>query len=445
MNLTLRQRIGNGLAAFRQKTQAPSSKEVYAYSPQYDRPDGKITDDLTFSQLASHLAEGDSGDAATMLKLWSEMLGKDIRLRSVVNTRIAALTGLEWEIVAGSKEANLEEKANAAADYVRETLGSLRDDTGKAVFPRALRKMAKAIPTNLGVLEIDWKGTVPVNLRPVSDTRLTIDYQQSPDVRIITDTSPMGIELPPNKFIVHIPDDTDVNPFAETTARAIATLWLAKKLCFYDWNRFAELFGLPLRVGTYPEGTSETDKAAILAALENMGSCGYGIKREGIEFVFQQAQSRSEEPFSRIMEYIDRQISIGLLGGNLVADTTGGTGTFATIRIQNVVRRDLLINDIEAEARTLEEQLFRPMIALKFPGRNVPVPKWTRILSDPVDQNTTATALVTMTRDLGLKVTNRAAYDLLNVPRPPEVDLDAPVTPPPLQPALPAFSESSEE
>ena len=56
-----------------------------------------------------------------------------------------------------------------------------------------------------------------------------------------------------------------------------------------DWVSFAEIYGLPLRLGKYAPGASDSDKAALMRALIQIGSDAAGIIPAGMEVIFSMA------------------------------------------------------------------------------------------------------------------------------------------------------------
>lgn len=386
--------------------EAATQRRLIKYLQELDQPE-RISDDLTFVRLATLLRDGDKGDIATLVQLWQEMNAKDARLRGVVQTRINALTGLEWEIVGD----------DAAAIYVREVIEGMKS------FTDALRTLAKGIPVNIAALELIWSGVRLVRLKGVPHSRFIVDWTKSPDLRLMAHTGDEGFIPPANKFVIHVPDRSSINPWADTIAVSQAKLWLAKNLVWADWAHFAELFGQPIRIGSYSDGEDEGEKTRLLNAMRDLGNEAYAIKHVNSLIEFIEVGNRQLQPFADMIEYIERNQAVGLLGGNLTTDTTGGTGTFAAASVQNLIRRDLLLEDVKAERHSIETGIFAPMVALRFPGQAVKVPEFVRDIPEAVDVAVNVQALNSAGL-IGLKVTNGEAYRMLGITPPDGVDLD---------------------
>jgi phage gp29-like protein len=185
-----------------------------------------------------------------------------------------------------------------------------------------------------------------------------------------------------------------------------------------DWATYNETYGMPTRLGRYPANADAGQKADLEAALESLGSDGYGMFEEGWEIDFKENSSRASQPFGDLDERCKRAMSILYLGGNLTTDTTGGTGTFAAANVHDRVRGDIQADDAQREARTIHEQLLRPMVEFRYPGQNLPVPRFVRQFATVSDLVQEATKLTVATQQLGLKVGTRHVYETLEIPEP---------------------------
>lgn len=186
---------------------------VYRYDNTLDGYRRYVSDALSFSQLKTLLRAGDSGDLATVPALFEEMEGKDLHLQGVANTRRAALTGLDWEIVPAAdvqdrrrfEDPRLDKILDAeAAAMVEETLVNLDS------FEPALEHLATAIGPNLAVVEMVWKGTTLDELVRIPSSRLTMRADDLRHVRVITAEVRDGIIADPRKFVVYIPQSRAV-------------------------------------------------------------------------------------------------------------------------------------------------------------------------------------------------------------------------------------------
>lgn len=393
---------------------APEGR-VYAWSRQLDAFRAAMTTQLTFSRLGNILRSAGDGYITEALLLFEEMESLDARLKSNAEKRRMALTGLEYEIVSAAEAGDVKDEAlaEAAADYVRETLDALDG------FPGALEHLATAIGPNLAVCEMEWESSRPVAIFNVPAHRLTMDLNLSPAVRIITQESLRGLEMSGPKFVVHVPHAVSGSPLLKSLSTAQATIWLIKKLAIADWATFCEVFGMPVRVGKYRPAAAPEEKKVLADMLANIGAAAWAMVSEATSIEFAETTNRGVSPFEALINYCDREQAVLWLGGNLTGDTTGGTGTFAAAKVQDDVRDDLRNDDIRREGRTLREQIIRPLVEFQFPGRDAALPIFRRIKPETVDRIKEAQAMKAA-QNAGVVIPRKWAYDRLNIPEPDE-------------------------
>ncbi len=403
---------------------------------------------LTPSRLMAILKEADAGSPATPMQLFEEMEEKDPHLYAVANTRRLAITGLDWEIVSALDEPEPRALARAvvrkrvavpnsgtprrlkpaargpdrgtaqeAADYCREVLA------GVHAFPEMLQHLSLALGRNIAIGEIIWDvvgGDLrPVELIPIDFTRIVFDEFDQP--RILTqDNDRDGIELAPNKFIVHTPHNVSGHPQRGGLLRVTAMAYLAKNLALKDWMIFAEVFGMPVRIARYEPTATAEEKRELIAMLESLGSNAAGIFSRAVELqVIESKRAVSGAPYERLIDYLNREISKAWLGQTLTTDITGQSGSIAAARVHETVRRDILVDDLRKEARTIRRDLLGPMTRLRF-GPEVPVPLFRRRLEPPRDLKQFVDVLGVAVNQLGVDVPADWVRSTLGIPDPGE-------------------------
>lgn len=412
----------NSLAAlahrYTERWTTGDNRRVYRYDPNLDHIRLSLTKKLTFQRLENILSGSDAGDLADALALFEDMEERDSRLRSVAQTRRRAVTGLPWEVISAAEVDDIQDRelAEAVAAYCRKELANVRYYV-KGVnrgFGGALNHLATAIGPNLAVLEQVWALGRLAELIEIPSSRLTMNLRESQHVRVITqDERAYGIAAVQPKFVVHIPESGSLSPLSKSLTRAQAWLWLIKKLALSDWATFVHLFGVPVRIGKYPSGTDKEVIEELEDMLQNMGSSAWAVVSNAVQIEFAESASRGLSPHQALMQYIDREYSIGWLGANLTSDTTGGTGTFAAASVQDEVRDDIRDEDINAEGRTVREQMLRPMVRLKF-GPEAPVPYFSRRTPEVIDRLKEA-QLMEAAQRLGIRIPEKHAYDVLGI------------------------------
>ncbi len=92
-----------------------------------------------------------------------------------------------------------------------------------------------------------------------------------------------------------------------------------------DWATFAEIFGMPLRKGTYPAHNQQARKE-LIEAMDEMGSASSVAVPEGsnIEFVQNTTSTSGKGIHESFADWCDKQMSKTILTNTLTTDAEGG-------------------------------------------------------------------------------------------------------------------------
>jgi phage gp29-like protein len=190
---------------------------------------------------------------------------------------------------------------------------------------------------------------------------------------------------------------------------------MCKAWTWKDWMGFADIFGMPMRVGRYGPGASKEDISTLMSAVANLGSDAAAVIPDSMRIDFTQAANvtGAGDFFKGLAEWWDKQVSKAVVGQTMSTDD-GSSQAQATIH--NEVRLDLLQADAKAESNTLNRFFVRPWCDLNFaPGR--PYPRLIIDVPQPEDTKLLITALEKLV-PLGLKVEQSVIRDKLNIPAP---------------------------
>ncbi len=406
----------NGTAIRPQRPGSPTTggKRIVKWS-NLDTVRDYVTNSPTASSIAALLQDADDGEVSSLLKLDVEIRAKDPHIQGLANTRQLALTALDWAIEPAELPDDDERRALAedAAGYVAEVVGEI------ANFDESLEHLATAIGPNLSVVELLWEKGRVIETVDVPGHRLCVDPTLGPEVRVETDENPLGVECEPGKFIVYTPNANAGFPMAVNITRALAWSYLLKHFAKADWSAFCELFGAPIRVGSGSADVTQEAGDAAIEMLRNMSADSWAYFSEGIQFQLVEA-NRGTEPFSAIVDWIERKQSIIYLGQTLTTEQAA-TGSFAMAKVHDNVRADLLLSDIKKEARCLRDGLIRPLVQMRWPKkRNVPMPRFVRQLTAQKDIEGERLALDQLTKamEFGLEVDEDVKYNMLGIPKP---------------------------
>lgn len=364
---------------------------------------------LTPVKLAEIFKEADAGDVLRQMELFEEMEEKDPHLFSQLQTRKNAVTGLDFEIIPFSDDPRDKE----IADFIEEQINGIES------LEDVETDLLDAIGKCFAVSEIMWgydEGHVVV--REIKSRHQKRFFWDSLDdsFKVRTKDAPEGILLPTNKFIVHRYKARSGHTSRAGILRVVAWMYLFKNYDLKDWVSFAEVYGLPLRLGKYAPGASEADKVALMQALIQIGADAAGIIPDGtsIDFITTEKTS-SSDLYERLARYCDEQISKAILGQTLTSDSGGGS--YAQSKTHNDVRHDLTVADCKSLASTLRRDLIRPLCIFNF-GEDKRVPHIRFDCEESEDLTQTATIIGTLVNEVGLRVPTSFIYKKFSIPEP---------------------------
>lgn len=383
---------------------------------------------LTPVRLARILQDAEEGQLKSQAELFMDMEERDAHLFAEMSKRKRALLGLDWT-VEPPRNATPAEKADA--EFLHELLLDLEglDDL--------LLDLLDGIGHGFSCVELEWQRygnewqPAGFHHRPQSWFITRSDNQNQLLLRTNTATVE---ELRPFNWIVHTPRARSGYLGRAGLYRVLAWPYLFKHYSVRDMAELLEIYGVPLRLGMYPPGTSDAEKATLLNAVTRLGHSAAGIIPETMKIEFQNAALGAAEPFLAMVEQCDASISKAILGGTLTSQTSSsGGGAFALGQVHNEVRHDLLRSDARQLAATLSRDLLWPLLVMNR-GANLQqdrMPRFVFDLKETGDIEAMASALPALV-NIGTRVPSRWANEYLGIPLP---DADEPALAPLGQPA----------
>jgi phage gp29-like protein len=341
-----------------------------------------IAPGLTPQRMAAILRAAEQDQPRDYLTLAEEMEERDCHYISVLGTRKRALTRLDIVIEEGAEDGSNKE----IADEVRRL-------TERPVFLDLIGDLVDALGKGYAVAEIVWD-TSDSRWTPAEyvfrDQRFFLfDRLTRRKLRLAVDGSLEGVPLPPYKFVGHVPRLKSGVPIRGGLAKPAAWAFIFKSYTLKDWAAFAEVYGMPIRVGKYGPNASSEDRQKLLAAVRNIGTDAAAIIPETMTIEFVEAgkgvSTGGAAVFAGLAEYLDKQISKLVLGQTM---TTDDGASLAQAKVHQTVRVDIQAADAVQLENTLNRDIVRPFIELNW-GRQEVYPRITL----PVAENEDLTAL----------------------------------------------------
>lgn len=315
---------------------------------------------LTPPRLASILQSAEQGDLTAQHELFADMEEKDGHLFSELQKRRMAVQQLDWAIVP-PKNATAAEKADA--EFVCETLEAMED------FGDVLFDMTDAIGHGFAPLEMTWGRVdgwdVPVKIehRPQGWFKLALNPDISRNELRLRDNTADGERLWEFGWLMHQHRARSGYVSRSGLFRVLTWPFLFKNYAVRDLAEFLEIYGLPLRLGTYNASATKEDKATLLRAVVGIGHDAAAIIPQGMMIDFKTAAQGDHKTFDAMISLMERTMSKAILGGTLTSGE-GTHGSQALGNVHNEVRKDLRDSDAKQLAATLTRQLIYPILAL---------------------------------------------------------------------------------
>ena len=361
-------------------------------------------------------------------ELAEEMEERDLHYRGVLQQRKLKAAGAPVDVVPASDDARDMEIADSVRAHVLHGPGAhdarleLLDAVGKGV---SCQEIVWAMRTGR------W---VPAAYHRVDQRWLAFDTVDGETPYLVGGDAPGAARahhpgagaghhwgahaapLTPGKFLYHRHRSKSGLPARGGFSYAVCTMYLLKSTAAKDWWAFAEVFGLPVRVGKYGPNATDDDIGTLVDAIAMIASdAGCVIPDSmGIEFV-QAARaggaSGSESLFEAMTDWCDAQVSKAVVGQTM---TVEDGSSLSQAQIHADIRDDIVEDDVRQMCDTLSGTLVPWFCALNFPARPA---GWPRI-APPPDEDAVVVEDVVRAVGAGLNVGQKWMRERMGIPDP---------------------------
>lgn len=307
--------------------------------------------------MAEILSQAANGYPDRFFILAEEMEERDLHYRSVLSTRKLAITGIEPIVVAASKD----KKDQLIADSVREIIKQ------PGFIDDYVDDLLDGLAKGYSVVETIWNQQArewwPERYEWRDQRFFMLDRTDGRTLRLKNPNGGQeGIDLPPYKFSIHRPKLKSGLPVRGGLARLASWSFMFKAYTLKDWMAFLEVYGMPLRVGRFGKGASKDDLRVLLQAVREISTDAAAIIPKEMEIEFHEVTGASGNGlFSGKAEYLDKQISKGVLGQTM---STDDGSSLAQAKVHENVRHDIGKADARQTAVTINRDLIRPYVVL---------------------------------------------------------------------------------
>lgn len=365
-------------------------------------------------RAAQLLRDAEQGNLIGQCELAEDMEEKDAHLQSELGKRRRALLSLPWTIKPPRNPTPVEKRDAEMLSEVIQDFTWLED---------CLFDASDAILKGFSAQEfIGWDMVDGIQIPTGVEWRDPAWFMTHPDNRNelrLRDASYAGVEMQPFGWIVHRAKSKSGYLSRNGLIRTLVWPFLFKNYSVRDLAEFLEIYGLPVRLGKYPEGATETEKNTLLQAVLSIGHNAGGIIPKGMEIDFQNAATGQADPFTVMMDWCERSMSKAILGGTLTTQADGKASTNALGNVHNEVRMEVRDADLRQLAATLTRDLVYPLFALngKSYQSSTRIPRLEFDVTEADDMRQLAYPLRSLV-SMGMKIPTSWVRQKLQIPEP---------------------------
>lgn len=372
---------------------------------------------LTPSKLAAILIEAEQGDITAQAELFEDIEERDAHIAAELGKRRRAVSSLPWNLFAPPSATAQEEKAT---DLLTELVNEIPQ------LDTLLYDLTDAIGKGFACVEMVWgkpdgKHWLPtkIELRPQTWFQLHhATFEQ--EIRLKDRNHKDGQQLRPMMWVTHKHKAKSGTLERSALFRVLVWPHMFKNYAIGDWAEWLEIYGVPLRMGTYHSTATDKEKRQLMRAVTNIGHNAAGIKSEGMGIDFYDAATGDPKAFEHMVYWAEKAQSKAILGGTLTSQADNAGSTHALAKVHDDVRIDIRDSDARQLAQTLTEQLIRPIAILNGLTSDASrAPRWRFDVSETEDITVFAEALPSLV-SLGMKIPRSWAHEKLGIPQPDE-------------------------
>lgn len=326
-----------------------------------------------------------TGDTTDLCLASREIRSRNWDILHALQTRTAALSGSEWTVEPGDDTP----AAKAAADALERELREA-GEKGDGTFADLVAWLQLAVVDPFSAAEIIWSPTGGIEgFRSIGAWHFTLRDGFTP--KLITEDAPSGMELPPDKVIIHRRGG-ESDPASGGLIRCLAWLHVFQNYPVKDLMSFVERYGMPFVVAKVDNSTFEQERWTLRNLIRSFGPNGGGIINRSTELELLQAANTGGDVYFKLLDYTGQAITKVLLGQ--LASSSDATG-MSNGDAQSSVRQDLLDSDARAMESTLRSCLIAPWMRFRTADA-VPAPRIHFCTERPEDIQALAQTLSTL-------------------------------------------------
>ena len=336
-----------------------------------DRTESDASRALTPSRLDGIFRSANRGDPRDQAKLAEEIEEKNWDMAQAIQTRRAAVLGLDYSF----------QPRDAFADdsNAKRIAGEINRDLDRDMLHDVFTHMLSGLLSGYACHEIVFESGGKDIAELIEIDGRYISFNDSLEPLLISTNHPEGKPLVPGKFVFHRHRARSGDATRGGLIRPLGWMYLFVTFGMKDLLRFIEKFGMPFVSARLDDHAWKQDRNKIAYLIRNFGSDGGGVFSKNVELEMLEAPNNTGEVYFKLLEYMEAAITKVVQGQTA---TSGDAGGFSKGQAQENVRTDLMEADCKAVAKTVQQSILAPLTMYRY-GPDAPVPELVFDISEP--------------------------------------------------------------
>ena len=383
------------------------NRSMTAYGAEFEHP----AIGLTPLKVHALLTQAEAGNMNAMLALFEDMEERDLHLLAEMSKRKRTVAKLDWSIKAPK---NADANEQKYTEVISELMGIIEN------FEDIITDSLDAIGKGFSCHELHWvrEGNVWLinDMQWHVPQRFIIDpFNQR---KLLLAGNGLGDDEPlwENAWLVHTHKAKSGYLVRGGLHRALVWSYVFKNYSVRDLAEFLEIYGLPLRLGTYPAGATDGEKLTLLRAVMEIGHRAAGIIPQGMMIDFKEAAKGSSDPFMDMIKWCEMSQSKAILGGTLTSQADGKSSTNALGKVHDETRLEIRDSDAKQLASSISRDVIGALMRINYPNVSPRrYPKFVFDLAETEDIGVYSEALPKLV-SIGMQIPAPWAHKRLGIP-----------------------------
>lgn len=383
------------------------NRSMTAYGAEFEHP----AIGLTPLKVHALLTQAEAGNMNAMLALFEDMEERDLHLLAEMSKRKRTVAKLDWSIKAPK---NADANEQKYTEVISELMGIIEN------FEDIITDSLDAIGKGFSCHELHWvrEGNVWLinDMQWHVPQRFIIDPFNQRELLLAGNGLGDDEPLWENAWLVHTHKAKSGYLVRGGLHRALVWSYVFKNYSVRDLAEFLEIYGLPLRLGTYPAGATDGEKLTLLRAVMEIGHRAAGIIPQGMMIDFKEAAKGSSDPFMDMIKWCEMSQSKAILGGTLTSQADGKSSTNALGKVHDETRLEIRDSDAKQLASSISRDVIGALMRINYPNVSPRrYPKFVFDLAETEDIGVYSEALPKLV-GIGMQIPAPWAHKRLGIP-----------------------------